>query len=552
MESFENDESDDDLHDSSISQNSDKSDFNFDSDELADDLDELEILSEQSTENEMDVDSVSQSHLGQGGFTSISSNDVTPILVFRKFFTEEIFNLIVDQTNIYGKQKKRRNSRNNTDPWEDVITKDIESFLGIIIVMGINSLPTMKHYWSKDNVFHNSFISSIMSRNRFLQIFYNLHLADNSLEPKSGSTNYSKIYKIKHFVEILLRNFQNNYKFGHYGSIDETMVKFKGRSSLKQYIPSKPIKRGYKIWCLCDSITGYLFNCRIYLGKEGTSDNELLLGERVVCTLIADHHFEGKHLYFDNFFTSLSLLEKLRRQRISATGTIRPDRVGIPSQFALKEKMERGDYKSIIISNIIIFKWMDTKHVFLASNECENTEIITTSRQLKNKQRIEVDCPKVIVDYNKFIHGVDKFNQRISSYTFDRKSRRNWLRLFFFFFNASLANSYICYNQLHQNESPYLDYLVSVAKSLCSGAKRKNIGRPTSTKKYEFSAPTSQFTDQLNSGMHLPVKGTRRRCANCSTNEVQVRSTIECSNCELAFCVTDEKNCFYEYHQRFM
>ena len=57
MESFENDESDDDLHDSSISQNSDKSDFNFDSDELADDLDELEILSEHSTENEMDVDS---------------------------------------------------------------------------------------------------------------------------------------------------------------------------------------------------------------------------------------------------------------------------------------------------------------------------------------------------------------------------------------------------------------------------------------------------------------------------------------------------------------
>ncbi|CAF1475350.1 unnamed protein product, partial [Rotaria sp. Silwood1] len=63
MEHFENDESDDDSHDSSTSQNSDESDFNFDSDELADGLDELEILSEYSTENEMDVDSISQSHL---------------------------------------------------------------------------------------------------------------------------------------------------------------------------------------------------------------------------------------------------------------------------------------------------------------------------------------------------------------------------------------------------------------------------------------------------------------------------------------------------------
>ena len=270
MEPVENDVSDDDSGDSITSENSDASDFIFDDDdddELADALDELEILSEYSTENEMDVDYIDENHMSQGGFSSISSNNVTPISVFRNFFTEEIFNLIVDQTNIYGQQKKRTNSRTDTGCWENVITKDIESFLGIIIVMGINSLPTMKYYWSKDNVFHNDFISSTMARNRFLEIFYNLHLAGNSLEPKSGSTNYSKIYKIKNFVEISLRNFQSNYKFGRYGSIDETMVKFKGRSSLKQYIPLKPIKRGYKIWCLCDSITGYLFDCRIYLGK---------------------------------------------------------------------------------------------------------------------------------------------------------------------------------------------------------------------------------------------------------------------------------------------
>ena len=118
------------------------------------------------------------------------------------------------------------------------------------------------------------------------------------------------------------------------------MVKFKGRSSFKQYLPAKPIKRGYKSWCLCDSITGCLFNCRIYVGKEDVVDNETLLGERVVLSLIDGHDFEEKHLYFDSLFTSLSLLEKLRLRRISATGTIRVDRVGISSQFTLKEKME--------------------------------------------------------------------------------------------------------------------------------------------------------------------------------------------------------------------
>ena len=76
------------------------------------------------------------------------------------------------------------------------------------------------------------------------------------------------------------------------------MIKFNGRSSIKQYLPLKPIRRGYKVWCLCDPITAYLFNYQIDLGKEETSGKEIPLGERVVFDLISAHYFQGKHLYF--------------------------------------------------------------------------------------------------------------------------------------------------------------------------------------------------------------------------------------------------------------
>ena len=39
-------------------------------------------------------------------------NNQTPVSLFRSFFTEEIFNLIPNQTNIYGKGKKQ--SRNQS------------------------------------------------------------------------------------------------------------------------------------------------------------------------------------------------------------------------------------------------------------------------------------------------------------------------------------------------------------------------------------------------------------------------------------------------------
>jgi len=321
------------------------------------------------------------------------------------------------------------------------------------------------------------------------------------------------------------------------------MIKFKGRSSLKQYLPLKPIKRGYKVWCLCDPITDYLFNYQIYLGKEDTSGKETSLGERVVFDLISSQNFQGKHLYFDNFLNSLKLLEKLKLQNIKACGTIRPDRAGIQSDFAKKNKMERGDCKSIITSNTIVFIWIDTKHVFLASNYHKNNEIVPISRSLKNGQRITIDCPKAVKEYNQFSHGVDRLNQRISCYNLDRKSKRNWLQMFIYFLNASIFNSFICYNQLAQDKLTYLNYMVSVAKSLCSGSERISRGRPPSESKSKLAAPKTVLS--FNNEMHLPVTAKRRRCAYCSTKEADFRSNIECATCKLPLCLRDKKKlCF--------
>jgi hypothetical protein len=53
-------------------------------------------------------------------------------------------------------------------------------------------------------------------------------------------------------------------------AVDESMVPFKGRSSIKQYLPMKHVKRGYKIWCLADSKTGFINHFEVYAGKKDT------------------------------------------------------------------------------------------------------------------------------------------------------------------------------------------------------------------------------------------------------------------------------------------
>jgi len=52
-------------------------------------------------------------------------------------------------------------------------------------------------------------------------------------------------------------------------SFNEAMIKFQGRSSLKQYQSLKPIKRGIKVWVVADSHNGYFCKLQVYTGKDG-------------------------------------------------------------------------------------------------------------------------------------------------------------------------------------------------------------------------------------------------------------------------------------------
>ncbi|GLV45957.1 hypothetical protein CBL_20664 [Carabus blaptoides fortunei] len=65
-----------------------------------------------------------------------------------------------------------------------------------------------------------------------------------------------KTYYIEEVVSCLKYTFPKCREDSAFQSIDESMTKFKGRSSLKQYLPLKPIKREIKIWERCDAETG--------------------------------------------------------------------------------------------------------------------------------------------------------------------------------------------------------------------------------------------------------------------------------------------------------
>ena len=85
---------------------------------------------------------------------------------------------------------------------------------------------------------------------------------------------------------------------------------------MKQYMPKKPIKWGFKLWVLATSDpsspggAGYVVDFDVYIGSQGVTEEGLT--SRVVIELLEPPDpnapvlslGKGYHLYVDNFYTS--------------------------------------------------------------------------------------------------------------------------------------------------------------------------------------------------------------------------------------------------------
>ena len=257
---------------------------------------------------------------------TLTLRDPSAYNYFALFFDDQLVQHIVDQTNLYARLHPYRRANYQ---WHDTSVDEMRSFLGIFLATGLVCLPNLEDYWEVNSIFSQPGIVKGMSRNRFQQLCGRLHFNDNSLAPAYGTPGYDKLYKIRPVIDAICEKSKMWYNPGRDVSVDEAMVKFKGRSTLKQFQPLKPIKRGFKIWCRADSVTGYIDNFVVYTGKsdEGRTTN---LGYKVVMEACRDILDQGYHVFCDNYFTSVHLAADLLEHGTTLVGTTRPDRTDFP------------------------------------------------------------------------------------------------------------------------------------------------------------------------------------------------------------------------------
>lgn len=333
------------------------------------------------------------------------------------FFTDEMVNLIVEQTNLYRVQ--------NQAPINCTM-EDVLKFLKIELIMGFAKFPAYTDYWS--TTWGYSPINKIMPLKKYQKLRGNLHFANNLEDPKNDG-----FYKIRAFSEIFLKNcvkVPNERR----QSFDETILAYKVAKAgcKKQYNPKKTTKWGLKMYTRAGT-NGFVYDflyfdgARTFIGREFSINETNSLGSSglVVVALAKTINIDKPVVCFDNYFTSFRLLKILQEDyNYFALGTIQRNRIQKININFTKANV-RGDSIELVDedNHLYLVNWLDSREVLICSNYVGLEPMQTTKRFDRIfKKSIDLPCPQAEKDYNRSKGGVDLANQFVAQNKTDIRS----------------------------------------------------------------------------------------------------------------------------------
>ncbi|XP_026744066.1 piggyBac transposable element-derived protein 4-like [Trichoplusia ni] len=274
----------------------------------------------------------------------------TPISYFNALCNDELLSLLTRSTNEYGEREKAtsRSAQSRARFWKPVSCSDIKLFFGLLFHMGFIKINRLSDYWKTDTFFNQPIFAKAMSRNTFLLILRMLCVN------VGGTTSNCKI---KPIIDYFNKRMLEIYYPTKAIVIDESMMLWRGRLRIRQYMKGKKNKYGLKFYALADQL-GVVLKLHLYGGATDTLVGGTNHVKKVVKHLMDAYINAGHHLFMDNFYTSVDLVDELYYKDTYCTGTLRKMRKSNP-KTVLNTKLKKGELCIQHKNNICVIKWMD-------------------------------------------------------------------------------------------------------------------------------------------------------------------------------------------------
>ena len=431
----------------------------------------------------------------------------------------------------------------------------MQTFIALLIYFGLVRVQDVKKYtyWSNQSLYNGLWARGILSRRRFMAI-----RAFFQCSPPDGDPE-DRLRKVRFIYDHVRNKSREYWQPNRHVCIDERMVRFKGRNVMKVYVKQKPIKWGFKSYTLCDSETAYNCYFEMYTGQN-VPPGEHGLTHDLVMRLMQPYVGQGYRLFTDNYYTSHALAESLIASNTDLVGTVRSNRHGFPDRLKQSKHFERhgarGDMRNERVDRTVYVQWLDKRSVTVLSTFHVATDAVQVHRMVKVGgawQQQLFPKPAAVDCYNRYMGGVDVFDQLASTHRLLRRAKKFTKVIFYDIVEIAIINAFKLMGAWMEQHPGVIVRGGRYSQSeFCENLVRQlgGIGLrdpPPQTRKVKTTAADHSVLHVE----HVPLSAGKGDCAVCwKVDHARVSSVFSCAKCRnrkgnrVHLCIKPNKNCF--------
>ncbi len=453
----------------------------------------------------------------------------SPMSLFKLFFTESTVENLCHNTNA---QAARAAAKGRKYKWTDVNVDELYRYIGLVFYMATVKMSSITDYWRQDSLFSLPFPATVMSRDRYRTISWNVHMshpdADKENDRNRGTAQHDRLFRIKPLMDTIRLACKAFYHPRRNVAVKERLVAYRANTGAiwcTHCTKVKPTKLGFKFFVLSDSSNGYTVDFSVYTGNNSFPTDRGLSYDAVMSLLDRKVLGSGYHVYMDDFYTSPKLFTDLFALKFGACGTYRDQRKDFPKTAAnsLSRSSSRGSIRWIRDGPLVCVKWMDTQVVSV----CSTIHAAYTGERVQRKIKAQhtwkaksFPCPAPVTAYNQHVGGVDLSDQLLQYYAAQHKTMKWYRKIFLHFLDIAANNAFILHKELLGNMT-HDQFMEELIAELC-GVPQKVAPKQFSTD--DMPVPGAELTSDVR---RIATVGHPDLCALQSSAWKEATNTLE-------------------------